>query len=151
MDPFLNRFGAFMECQMVDFGSQNHRTLAKMVSEIDPKSIKSFRISPKRRPKSKKISRLHRGCVFGTFFERFWAPTGGSHHLSPGPFGDHFQSKIEKMASKKASKNRCRKSIENRCPNDTKMIPKGMPKSMIVYTFSKKAKSHETVKKTIEF
>ena len=28
-------------------------------------------------------------------------------------FGNHFPSKIEKMASKKASKNRCRKSIEN--------------------------------------
>ena len=46
-DAFLERFGAALGCQMLDFGSQNLQNITKTATEIDEKS------------------RLRRGCVFG--------------------------------------------------------------------------------------
>ena len=93
-DAFLERFGAALGCQMLDLGSQNVQNITKTATKIDPKSMKN------------------RGCVFGAFLEGVWATQGGPSIYFWEPFGDHFRSKIEKMTSKKASKNRCRKSIE---------------------------------------
>ena len=52
-DAFLERFGAALGCQMLDFGSQNLQHITKMATKIDPKSMKN------------------RGCVADAFLERF--------------------------------------------------------------------------------
>ena len=86
-----------------------------MGAQIGPKSEKYMK---KGMPKmmldfgTDKLARAHVIFNFGTFLGGPRREQGGSHPLSLGAFGDHFSSKIEKMASKKASKNRCRKSIE---------------------------------------
>ena len=58
MDAFLKRFGAALECQMVDFGSPNHQNIVKIAPKMDPKSMKN------------------RGCVADAFLERFGAALG---------------------------------------------------------------------------
>ena len=74
-DAFLERFGAALGCQMLDFGSQNLQNITKMATKIAPKSMKN------------------QACVADAFLERFGAPKC----LRPGcfwdPFGDHFRSK----------------------------------------------------------
>ena len=40
-DVFLERFGAALGCQMLDFRSQNLENITKMVAKIDPKSMKN--------------------------------------------------------------------------------------------------------------
>ena len=54
-DAFLERFGAALGCQMLDFGSQNLQKITKMATKIAPKSMKN------------------RGSVADAFLERFWA------------------------------------------------------------------------------
>ena len=49
-DAFLERFGAALGCQMLDFGSQNLQNITKTAPKIHEKS------------------RLCRGCVFGAFW-----------------------------------------------------------------------------------
>ena len=102
---------------------QNHEIMTIMAPKIDPKSMKN------------------RGCVADAFLERCGvAPKrqkGDRTIPAPDPFGSHFRPKIEKMASKKKSKNRCRKSIEKWCQNDAKMISKWMPKSLMFDNFWK--------------
>ena len=56
-DAFLERFGAALGCQMVDFGSPNQQNITKMAPIVDPKSIEN------------------RGCVADAFLERFGAAT----------------------------------------------------------------------------
>ena len=58
MDAFLKRFGAALECQMVDFGSPNHQNIVKIAPKMDPKSMKN------------------RGCVADAFLERFGVAPG---------------------------------------------------------------------------
>ena len=53
------------------------------------------------------------------------------------------------LAPKKASENRCRKSMEKVCQKVPKMRPKLMPKPLIFHIFSKKAKTVETICFTI--
>ena len=50
---FLERFGAALGCQMLDFRNQNLENITKMVAKIDPKSMKN------------------RGCVADAFLDRF--------------------------------------------------------------------------------
>ena len=57
-DVFLERFGAALGCQMLDFRSQNLENITKMVAKNDPKSMKN------------------RGCVADAFLERFWTAFG---------------------------------------------------------------------------
>ena len=40
-DVFLERFGAALGCQMLDFRSQNLENITKMVAKNDPKSMKN--------------------------------------------------------------------------------------------------------------
>ena len=40
-DAFLERFGAALGCQMLDFGSQNLENITKTATKIDPKSMKN--------------------------------------------------------------------------------------------------------------
>ena len=94
-DAFLERFGAALGCQMLDFGIQNLQNITKMAIEINPKSMKI-----------EVASRMRFWSVFG-------APKGDRPNVETAHFGGHFRQKIEKMTSKKASKIRCRKSIEN--------------------------------------
>ena len=54
------------------------------------------------------------------------------------------------VASKKASENRCRKSMGKVRQQVAKMRPKWMPKPLFFHAFSKKAKTVETVCFTIE-
>ena len=59
-------------------------------------------------------SRLRRECVFGTFFGAPGGQKGDRPISTPDRFGSNLSSIIEKkMASKKASKNGCQKSVEN--------------------------------------
>ena len=55
-DVFLERFGAALGCQMLDFRSQNLENITKMVAKIDPKSMKN------------------RSCVLGWFWKRLGSP-----------------------------------------------------------------------------
>ena len=71
-DVFLERFGAALGCQMLDFRSQNLENITKMAAQIDPKSMKN------------------RSCVLGWFWERLWAPKGGCVVYPPLRFGSHF-------------------------------------------------------------
>ena len=109
-DAFFNRFGAVLECPMVDFGSQNHKNVTGTVPGIDPKPIKTFNKIPKTAPKINPGSMKNRGCVADAFLERFGAAHGrqnvGTSYKSGVHFGYPFSSKIKKMTSKKASKNR---------------------------------------------
>ena len=57
-DAFLERFGAALGCQMVDFGSPNHQNIIKMAPKMDPKSMKN------------------RGSVADAFLERFGSNFG---------------------------------------------------------------------------
>ena len=94
-DAFSERFGAAVGSQLLDFGSQNLQNITKTASKINEKS------------------RLRRGYVFEAFLGGLGYEKGAHHPLRAGPFWEPFSLKIEKMASKKASKNRCRKSIKN--------------------------------------
>ena len=94
-DAFLERFGAALGCQTLDFGIPNLQNITKIAIEIDPKSMEN------------------RGCVFGTFSKRFWEPKVRKSvkiftFRQGGP-------KIEKFNSK-ASKSE---------PKGTKSEPKG--------------------------
>ena len=106
---------------------RNHENVTKMAPQIDPKSMKN------------------RGCVADAFLGAKNLP----HRSFPGyllePFGDHFRPKIEKVASKKACKNRYRKNIENVCQKAPKSMPKWTPKALIFHTLSKKAKTLQTL------
>ena len=75
-DAFLERFGAALGCQMLDFGSQNLQDIIKTAPKIVPKSMKN------------------RGCVFGAFLGGLGAAKGGYQQMILGPFGDHFSLKI---------------------------------------------------------
>ena len=55
-------------------------------------------------PKIDAKSMKTRGCVFGAFLERPWAPKGGTGNCFWTPFGDHFGPKIEKRHSKRHAK-----------------------------------------------
>ena len=102
---------------------RNHENMTKMAPQIDPKSMK----------------------IQGSVTDAFWGGPGTPKVPTVfsfwGRFGDHFRPKIEKMVSKKASKNRSRKSIENVCQKAPKMMPKWTPKALIFHTLSKKAKT----------
>ena len=80
-----------------------------------PKSLKYWKIGTEIVTKSSKIQ----GCVADAFLDRFggglWALLETPGYSTDVHFGSYFQPKSEKMASKKASKNRCRKSIEKWC------------------------------------
>ena len=71
-DVFLERFGAALGCQMLDFRSQNLENITKMVAKIDPKSMKN------------------RGCVADAFRERFGSPKCRQIFLEMVHFGSHF-------------------------------------------------------------
>ena len=71
-DAFLERFGAALGCQMLDFGTQNLQNITKTATKIDPKSVQN------------------RGCVFGAFLEGVWATQGGYH---PGAIFGPFSMK----------------------------------------------------------
>ena len=75
-----------------------------MAFKITPKSIKTFKISPKRRPKSMK----NLGCVADAFSERLLgglgAENGQRRCYGEGHFGSHFRPKIEKRHQKKHAK-----------------------------------------------
>ena len=66
-DAFLERFGAALGCQMLDFGSQNLQNITKMATKNDPKSMKN------------------RGCVADAFLDRFLGANGGVATTKSGP------------------------------------------------------------------
>ena len=68
-DAFLERFGAALGCQMLDFGSQNLQNITKMATKIVPKSVEN------------------RGCVADAFLERFGAAFGRQKVLPSSAFG----------------------------------------------------------------
>ena len=74
-DAFLERFGAALGCQMLDFGSQNLQNSIKM--------------APKNYPKS----RLRRGCVFGAFSGGPRCDFGSRVLISTWPFWRQFSKK----------------------------------------------------------
>ena len=127
VDAFLERFGAALGCQMLDFGIQNLQNITKMVIEIDPKSMKN------------------RGCVAAAFLKRFWVAfgrqKGASSKMKPSNLATIFGQKSKKWHPKRHQKI----DAEKVSKNDAKMRPKSMQKTMIFHTFSKKAKSHETI------
>ena len=89
---------AMLAPKIMKKGSRNHQNITKMDSQIDAKSMKN------------------RGCVADAFLERFWAALGrqvGVRLLKSGSILRSFLVKNQKKASKKASKNQCRKSVEN--------------------------------------
>ena len=73
----------------------------------------------------------------------FWGP--GVPEPFFGILGVPFSTKIWKMVSKKASKNRCRKSNGRICEKYVKMIQTSIHKSEIFQTCPKKAERHETI------
>ena len=95
-------------------GSQNE---AKM-------DAKTFKISPKRLPKSLK----YRGCGADAFLERSWAPKGYSHVSFPGPFWEPFSVKNRKHVIQEGMQNsmpkKYRKLMAKGSQNDTKMDAK---------------------------
>ena len=68
-DAFLERFGAALGCQMLDFGSQNLQNITQTATKIDPKSMEN------------------RGCVADAFLERFGAALGRQMSSAPDAFG----------------------------------------------------------------
>ena len=72
-DAFLERLGAAVGCQMLDFGSQNVQNISKMATKIYPKSMRN------------------RGCVADAFLDRLAAPNGSRPGCFWEPFGDNFQ------------------------------------------------------------
>ena len=123
-DAFLDRFGAVLECQMVDFGNQNHKHITDMVPEIDPKSTKTFKISPKPFPKSMK----NRVCVADAFLERFWSARGANWEtacsIRRSILGAIFDEKSKKWHPKRHPQIDAEKVSENdekRLQNDAKM------------------------------
>ena len=52
-DAFLERSGAALGCQMLDFGSQNLQNITEMATKIAPRSMEN------------------RGCVADAFWECF--------------------------------------------------------------------------------
>ena len=74
-DAFLERFGAALGCQMVDFGSQNLQNITKMATKIAPKSM------------------INRGCVAAAFLERFGLAKLGPPGLYGHPFWRPFLTK----------------------------------------------------------
>ena len=81
-DAFLERFGAALGCQMLDFGIQNLQNITKMAIEIDPKSMEN------------------RGCVFGTFLDGLGAPKIERVLNFWGPFGSRFLSIFDEKSPK---------------------------------------------------
>ena len=85
---------------------------------------KTFKISPKRLPKSLK----YRGCGADAFLERSWAPKGCSHVSFPGPFWEPFSVKNRKNVIQKGMQNsmpkKYRKLMAKGSQNDTKIDAK---------------------------
>ena len=80
-----------------------------------------------------------RGGVRKQFWERFGSQKDkGESDYSR--FGRQFWIKSRKMVSKKASQNRCRKSVGNRCRKGRNIEPKWYPKSMMFWIFRKRQK-----------
>ena len=101
-DAFLERFGAALGCQMLDFGIQNLQNITKIAIKIYPKSMEN------------------RGCVADVFFKRFGMPKCLRIGCFWDPFGDHFPPKIKKWHPKKHAKI----DAEKVSKNDAKMMPK---------------------------
>ena len=141
-DAFLNRFGAVLECQMVDFGSQNHKNITEMVSGINPKSIKTFQISPKRRPKSIQDQWKYRSCVADAFWYRFWRAPGRQNVQCADLDGPSLATIFHHN-----SKNGIQKGIQKSMPKKyRKLMPKGVQNdvkmdvpNMILVFFLRKA------------
>ena len=82
-DPFLERLGAALGCQMFVLGRQKLQNITKMAPQIYEKS------------------RLRRGSVWGAF----WGGTGPLKNLTISSFwmhfGDHFRQNIQNIHPKR--------------------------------------------------
>ena len=112
-DAFLERFGAALGCQMLDFGSQNLQNITKMANQIVTKPMKN------------------RGCVADAFWERFGSVPGSQKALPSSAFGcllaTIFDQKSKKWHPKKHAKidaEKVSKNHEKSIKNDAKMDAK---------------------------
>ena len=94
------------------FGNGENGETAKKLAKMGPKASKIHQNGSLNRSKINQKSKLRPKGVQGWF----WDGRGTQNDQKGGkwtkPFGDHFLPKIEKKASKNASKNRCRKRVD---------------------------------------